>query len=299
MNPPEDDDILDLTDLSDEPPERPAQPAGRPTEAPLPMTSQGSCPACGFALAPLETICRRCRHDSRQPVARKPVAAPQPTSTDVPLPVPQAMVAQPRRGRGWQVLGIFLLVFSVLATVPALIWMQPAQRARREYQKGLEVQLKGDFEVAREHYLKALEFDPQMGLAAFSIGTTHLRMGAPGTVQSMQDLEQKAVAGDTKALDSADKWFRKTLEIAKEMPPNLRLMDQRIDTPARLQGFAHALLGLTALIRASAALQGDEEQLDNGMAWLKVVGDEAQAAMGSDPGNPLADQILKAASPRM
>jgi tetratricopeptide (TPR) repeat protein len=168
--------------------------------------------------------------------------------------------------------------------------MQPSQRAGREYRAGLRAQLAGDFETARGHYQNALEFDPHMGLAAFSLGTTYLRIGDPGGVQSADGLAQSASQGHTEELDEADKWFRQAITIGQTLPPSERLMDARISSPPRLRAFSHACLAITALIRYSAAIQAD--QLDQASQWMAVVGQEAQAATADDPGNETATKIL-------
>jgi len=56
-------------------------------------------------------------------------------------------------------------------------------------------------------------------------------------------------------------------------------------------------LALTALIRASAAMQAD--QLDDGLAWLRRAGEEAQGALLDDPGNSAADRVLRMVMPRL
>ena len=173
--------------------------------------------------------------------------------------------------------------------------MQPGQQAKREYQLGLQAQIRADFEEARLHYRRALELDPKMGLAAFSMGTTYLGIGDPALMDSIQTLTERASVGQTGALDTADEWFRKTIEIGQQLPASKQLMDQRIRTPAHLRAFAHASLALTALIRASAAMQADA--LEDAMAWFGVVQREAQAALVDDPTNASAEQILRTVQP--
>jgi len=188
-----------------------------------------------------------------------------------------------------------VLLLAIAVGIPIAIWMQPSQQAKREYRLGLQDQLHSDFEGARRHYQKALSLDPDMGLAAFSMGTTYLEIGDPGLMDSIQDLTKRAAEGETAVLDSADEWFRKTLEIGQRLSPDKRLTDQRIRTPAQLRAFAHASLALTALIRASGAMQAD--QLDAAMAWFGVVSREAQLALLDDPTNSAADKILRSVQP--
>jgi tetratricopeptide (TPR) repeat protein len=188
--------------------------------------------------------------------------------------------------------GVILFV-ALAAGIPIYMWMQPAQRAKREYQAGLRAQLAGDFPLAQQHYRTALQLDPQFGLAAFSMGTTYLRIGDPAMLQSVEQITQNAVQGRTQELDEADRWFEQAATIGQSLPASTRLMDQRISSPARLRAFARSCLALTAMIRASAAMQAD--QLEDGMAWLRVAGQQAQAAVADDPQNPAANQILRAA----
>lgn len=265
----------------------------------VPMLAEGVCPRCGYALRPLEEVCPRCKglglSEAEKPVGPElplpaPIDATSPEASPQPLPLPA-----PRRGCSILTVVLSLLALALIGGVPLWLWQQPGQRARREYQAGLREQLAGRFEAAREHYRLALELDPQMGLAAFSAGTTYLGIGQPNVVQSVQGLTEKAIAGDTQDLDNADRWFRQAAAIGSNIPPDRRLMDQRINTPARLRAFARACLALTALIRASAAIQAD--QLEDGMGWLNAATNEAQAALADDPSNDQASQVLRAIPP--
>ncbi len=241
----------------------------------LPMLSAGVCPACGYALRPLETECPRCARLGPPPVpAGSAPAEDFPQAEGGPPDLPRGASR-----RGCLVAGIIgsVLLLAIAIAIPIGIWLQPAQRAKREYQLGLQAQIKADFDGARQHYLKALELDSNMGLAAFSMGTTYLRIGDPALLNQIESLTQRATWGQTGDLDSADGWFRKTIEIGQQLPAGKRLMDQRIRTPAHLRAFAHACLALTAMIRASAAMQADA--LEDAMAWFQVVQREAQAAL--------------------
>lgn len=146
-------------------------------------------------------------------------------------------------------------------------------------------------------YQKALELDPTMGLAAFTLGTTYLRMGDPAAISGVQELLERAIQGQTGDLDEGDRWFRHAITLGGQLPADRRLMDARISTPLRLKAYAHACLALTALIRASAALQADA--LEDGMSWLRVAGQEAQAALLDDPQNTAAERILKQIGPSL
>jgi len=271
------------------------QKAGSPDDTPLgdlPMLSSGVCSRCGYALRPLEMQCPRCaRLGPRAPSA---IAREMPSQA-TEAPQEEFPAARPRRGCLLGGLIGSVLLLALAAAIPIAIYMQPAQRAKREYRLGLQAQLHASFDEARLHYQKALELDPDMGLAAFSMGTTYLGIGDPALMQSIQDLVKRAEKGETRELDLADEWFRKTIEIGRRLPPGKQLMDQRIRTPARLRAFAHASLALTAYIRAAAAMQADA--LENAMAWLQVAQSEAQAAIVDDPTNTSAEQILRTVGP--
>lgn len=279
----------------------PAQPKSGPPSraqadgnADVPMIAGGVCPRCGFALRPLEEQCPRC---AKLGVPDAPGVIGQSEPESRPLPGLNRPVPDDRQGRGCLVGGIIggLALLAIAVGVPVAIWMQPAQRAKREYELGLQAQLRAQFDMARQHYQKALELDPDMGLAAFSMGTTYLHVGDPALVQVMQEMVERAVQGHTQELDQADGWFRRALQIGQVLPPGRRLMDQRIRTPAQLRAFARASLALTAYIRAAAAMQA--EQFEQALAWIEVAQREAQAAMADDPGNNPAQQVLRSVEP--
>ena len=267
----------------------------------VPMVRGGVCVRCGFALRPLEGACPRCLGT----VAEAALAQPQALIEDR---LPPALVdtgqfpevsaptaSGERRGCG---LASLLSVSGLVALVGVtgwFVWTSPALQARRAYQEGLRLQLSGDAAGARGKYRQTLDLDPAMGLAAFSIGTTYLRMGSPDTARAMGELTQSAVSGQTGELDEADRWFRYAVEIAQRLPPNAHLMDERISTPLRLEAFGRACLATTALIRYSAAVQADD--LDAAASWLRVAGEEAQRALGSDPDNSSAQRILREIGP--
>jgi hypothetical protein len=276
------DDVLDMDLEMDAPPEpgsSPLAPAPKPMPlspspadkddvADLPMVSAGVCARCGYALRPLEDQCPRC--------ARSGPAAPAPSDPGEHAPDEGHVehdFPPTRSNRGcliWGIIGSCLLLATAVG-IPLAIWMQPGQQAKRQYQLGLQAQIRANFEEARHYYLKALELDPEMGLAAFSMGTTYLGIGNPALMDAIQALTERASNGQT------------------------RTLDQRIRTPAHLRAFAHASLALTALIRASAAMQADA--LEDAMAWFQVVQREAQAALVDDPTNASAEQILRTVEP--
>lgn len=267
----------------------------------LPMLSTGVCARCGYALRPLEDVCPRCKQPVQSPVENpvekagdkspgSPSEAPQ-----APLPPLDAIPASPHRGCSLFAIAGTILFLALAIGIPLYLWMQPSQRAKREYQAGLRFQLAGDFETARARYRAALSLDPNMGLAAFSMGTTYLHIGDPAMLKSVEQITQKAVWGQTQELDEADWWFEQAAAVGQKIPPSTRLMDQRINSPARLRAFSRACLAVTALVRASAAIQAD--QLDDAMAWFQVSTQQAQAAVVDDPSNESANQVLKVIPP--
>lgn len=307
------DDILDLdwADLDDtEADSRPRDRVSAPTtgqdaarddqlpgQGSLPMVSGGTCPRCGYALRPLEDTCPRCKN---APAAERPgstaVTPPCPAPAGEDAYLPPVARSGPSTTAVWVVV-VIAAVVAVSAAIGVYLWTSPRVQAARAYREGLRLQLQGQFEEARGKYQKALELDPTMGLAAFTLGTTYLRLGDPAVVSSIQELLNQAIQGQTAELDEADRWFRHAITLGQQLPPDRKLMDGRISTPLRLKAYAHSCLALTALIRASAALQADD--LDNGMSWLQVAGQEAQAALLDDPQNAAAEHILKRVSPSL
>ncbi|MEN6548142.1 MAG: hypothetical protein ABFE07_19050 [Armatimonadia bacterium] len=312
--PPDNDDYLDV-ELDDEPegapenvldvsledaappksprklPSTPLKPEAKLSEPELPMISGGICERCGYALRPLEDHCPRCGRRGAE--AAPPAEAPD--RLPAPAELPEVAPAARRSGCSvWAVAGSLTLVLAI-AGLLAWLWLQPRFRAQREYRAGLQAQLAGDFKGARFHYMKALELNPNMGLAALMMGTTYLRIGDPAMVSSIDQLVKQAMWGQTGDLDRADQWFRKAIAIGAQLPASTELADPKINTPPRLRAFARAFMALTALVRASAALQAD--QLEDGMKWLGVAQQEGLAALTDDPGNEQAQKILGSIPP--
>lgn len=299
--------VLDIT-FDDEPSASAAPPRARrpgakeaaeppPTTPEVPMLAAGVCPQCGYALRPLEETCPRCKRSVHEPV-EKSVEKPATTAseaTESPVPAAEPLSNTPHYTSPLFTIAGVIVFLALAVGIPLYLWLQPEARARREYRAGLAAQLAGDFEGARGHYEQALGLDPKMGLAAFSIGTTYLRIGDPAIVQSIQQITERAVWGHTSDLDEADRWFQQAVALGQAMAPDTRLMDQRINDPPRLRAFAHACMALTALIRASAAMQAD--QLEDSMNWFGVAAQMAQAAVVDDPNNASANQILRQIPP--
>lgn len=263
----------------------------------LPMVSGGMCPRCGYALRPLEESCPRCKS---APQSEPPEARAIPSHDSIPATDEAYLprVAGPARGSTGVWVGVMVAALVAIgAGVGVFLWTSPRVQAARAYRDGLQLQLQSRFEEARASYQKALELDPTMGLAAFTLGTTYLRLGDPAAISAVQELLDRAIRGQTSELDEADHWFRHAIALGGQLPPDKRLMDARISTPLRLKAYAHSCLALTAFIRASAALQADA--LDDGMAWLQVAGQEAQAALLDDPQNTAAETILKRITPSL
>lgn len=256
------------------------------------MVSVGTCPRCGYALRPLETSCPRCPAEVEKPGEQEPVRVGERATEPPAAPeLPPVDTLASRRRPGWLLALVLVLLGMVLALGGWLVWTNPSLAAQRAYKQGLAAQLQGRFEEAQACYRRALQLNPDFGLAAFSLGTTYLRFGDPSLLQSMEALSERAIRGDTQALDEADRWFRDTIRIADRLPPDTRLMDQNIRDPLKLRAFARACLAVTAIIRASAAIQA--EQYEDAMAWLEVVSREAQAAIADDPGNAIAAEALR------
>lgn len=289
-------DTLDVT-LGPETPASPdqhgdTQARPEPTDTvTVPMVRAGVCQRCGYALRPLEETCPRCRLVG---AAESPPRGSQSGQASELPPYPSTTCQTPSRcGSTSRVLLALVIALAVGAVALGVAWvgLSPHYRARSAYRSGLRLQLAGDFAGARERYRECLELDPTMALAAFAMGTTYLQLGGPGDSSSWQKLAEDAIWGRTGVLDEADRWFRYAAELAQRLNPGQRLIDERMDTPARLQAYCHASLAFTALLRYSAAIGAD--RIDLAMEWLRVAGEEARSALTNDPENDPAMQILK------
>lgn len=263
---------------------RPAPPL--PQEQAEPASTEKYCPICGFALRPLDTECPRCaRFDT---VATPPAAAATdvPTHTDPAYP-PVRAPRPPAR------IGLILVAFIILAiaiAIPFIIINSSAYKARAAYREAVEAQLAGDLETAKARYLEALDYDPDMGLAAFGLGTAYLGISIGGQAeQHILGLLDAATGGVTSDLEQADHWFDHAIVLANRMPPNRTLQDHNISTPRKLASYAHAMKAMTAFIRYYAAILVDD--FDVAGQWIAVAGQEVSQSLALDPTNPSAQEV--------
>ncbi len=263
-------------------------PSARTAPAPgtdAPEAGGKPCPVCGFAIPPLETQCPRCaRLGSPAAAGGGPAQLP---AVDPGGAYPNV---EPRRRRTGVVIGVIVVVAVVVgaaALTAYLITNSPHQRARRAFDEGLKAQLAGDMETARGKYLKALELDPDMGLAALMMGMTHLGISLTGnTTGYLQQLMELAAGGDTRALSEADRWFDHAVVIADRLPPTSSLRHADIKTPAQLAAYAHVMKAITAYLRYSAGLMSEDPL--SASPWLSMMQSELQQAFALDPTNPYA-----------
>lgn len=293
------DDVLEinLDDDEDEPlditlEEAPEETAPSDAVAPEPADEQAVteadaatryCPVCGFALPPLADECPRCARSAASAPAEEP--EPERPQQDYPAATP----SRSRRSIGL-IIGLVVVV-ALIVVVPLALFNSPTFKARAAYQDALKAQLAGDLQTAQDKYRQALEYNPEMGLAAFGLGTTHLgiTLGAGDTSRRVTELLQQAEAGNTAGLDRADRWFDRAIDLANRMPDDRKLIDQNLRTPRKLASYGHAFKSLTALIRYYAAIQADN--LTVAQQWLHRVNEEAGQALALDPDNPFAAQI--------
>ncbi len=253
-------------------------------EEDLPDDEVKYCPDCGFALPPLTTQCPRCARFGHAPVTREEPPAEFPPVAS-PGAYPAAASARPRSRVGLLIVAIIMVAIAV--AIPFVILNSPGYKARVAYREAVQAQLAGDMETAKAKYRQALDYDPEMGLAAFGLGTACLGISIGGrTDQRMSQLLQSAAVGVTTDLDEADRWFDHSIVLANKMPTNQALQDPNISTPPKLASYAHAMKGLTALIRYYAALQADDFDIAN--QWLQAASAEIHQSLAFDPTNPYA-----------
>lgn len=292
--------LIDVVLDDDAPP--PAPPTARPPErmrrrrTPAPPVSEPDlpdpgpkvCPICGFAIPALEHECPRCARLGPERASADPPSALPPVD---PAPAYPG-VGRPRRRTGVVVATalVVIVILGAAALTAYLITNSPHQRARRAFEDGLRAHLGGDMTTAREKYQEALELDPDMGLAALMMGMSYLGISLSGdSAASLQGLLELAAAGDTRILDAADRWFDHAIAIANRLPPRQSLHHADIKTPAQLAAYAHALRAVTAYLRYSAGLMGDDPL--SSTQWLTVMQQELQQAFALQPNNPYASDI--------
>ena len=279
----------------------PTQPP--PAADPAPPTAPKYCPECGFALEPFAAKCPRCpwtvgasgetpdkpEQPPDAPSDLPPVTAP-PEAADYPA-------AAPRRTGSRLPLIIVLIIIPVIAVAAVfMILNSPGYKARAAYRAAIQAHAAGDLETAKQKYREALEYDPDMGLAAFGLGTAYLGITlSTGNLQRMQQLLDSASAGITTDLDDADRWFDHAIVLANRMPESTTLQDPNISTPRKLGSYAHAMKAMTAIIRYAAALQTDS--FDIAGQWMQMAHNELAQSFALDPTNPTAGEFRDALPP--
>lgn len=282
----------------------PPQPT-QPPPAPDPTTPKTPkyCPECGFALGPFAAKCPRCtwtlgvpgetsdtpEQPPDAPSDLPPVIAP-PEAADYPA-------AAPRRTGSRLPLIIVLIIIPVIAvTAVFMILNSPGYKARAAYRAAIQAHAAGDLETAKQKYREALDYDPDMGLAAFGLGTAYLGITlGTGNLQRMQQLLDSASAGITTDLEAADQWFDHAIVLANRMPGSTTLQDPNISTPRKLGSYAHAMKAMTAIIRYYAALQTDS--FDIAGQWMQRAHNELTQSFALDPTNPTAGEFRDALPP--
>lgn len=263
---------------------RPAPPL--PQEQTEPVSTERYCPVCGFALRPLDTECPRC---ARLGGAAMPPAAATPdvpNHTDPTYPPVRAPRPPARIG----LILVALIILAIAIAIPFIIINSSAYKARTAYREAVEAQLAGDLETAKARYLEALDYDPDMGLAAFGLGTAYLGISIGGQAeQHILGLLDAATGGVTTDLEQADHWFDHAIVLANRMPPNRTLQDHNISTPRKLASYAHAMKAMTAFIRYYAAILVDD--FDVAGQWIAVAGQEVRQSLTLDPTNPSAQEV--------
>ncbi len=278
-------------------PEPPAAPTPRPPPAALveeepPESGQKYCPECGFALPPLATECPRCarlgirpRRDDEAETELPPVAGPG--------TYPSA-AARPRSRVGLIVAALVMIAIAI--AIPIVILNSPGYKARAAYREAVKAQLVGDLDTAKAKYREALEHNPDMGLAAFGLGTCHLGISLGGRTDAyVQQLLDAATGGVTTELDEADRWLDHAIVLANKMPANRALHDPNISTPRKLASYAHAMKAMSAFIRYYAAVLAGDDLI--AQQWMQAAAGELRQALALDPTNPDARDLSDRLTP--
>jgi len=269
---------------TEEPSPEPAPPPPPPAEEAPPEPGQKYCPRCGFALPPLATECPRCARLGTQPRPDEQPAELPPVAAPGTYPA----TARPRSRVGLIVAALVMIAIAV--AVPIVILNSPGYKARAAYNQAVKAQLAGDLEAAKAKYREALEYDPDMGLAAFGLGTCYLGISVGGRTDArVQQLLDAATRGITTELDEADRWLDHAIILANKMQPNRALPDPNISTPRKLASYAHAMKAMSAFIRYYAALLAGDEVI--AQQWSQAAARELNQALTLDPTNPDAHNL--------
>ncbi len=275
-----------------EPLEEPAPTAPRPVAEQPPESGEKYCPECGFAMPPLATECPRCARlairpprDDQAETELPPVAGP---ATYAPA------AARPRSRVGLIIAAIVMIAVAIV--IPIVIFNSPAYKARAAYREAVKAQLAGDLEAAKAKYREALEYNPDMGLAAFGIGTCHLGISLGGRTDAyVERLLDAATGGVTTELDEADRWLDHAIVLANRMPANRALQDPNISTPRKLASYAHAMKAMSAFIRYYAAVLAGDFLV--AQQWMQAASGEINQALALDPTNPDARDLSDRLTP--
>ncbi len=210
--------------------------------------------------------------------------AAEDTSAAAPAPPPPAAAAEsvwtwPLVATGIVILLLAPLLYYLLAS--------PQARARRHFIRGVALQTAGQFDQASDEFRQAIDLDPTLAPAAVRLGLALLHLGgvAPD-VSFTQEMLRRAMQGDTGPLDAADEAFRLALQMADAARPGRRFPDKAQPGTNSVRANAHACLGLTAVLRASAAIGASNSAA--AVAWLREARLQCERATNYAPANPLA-----------
>ncbi|MGD9518276.1 MAG: hypothetical protein AB7W28_02080 [Armatimonadota bacterium] len=189
----------------------------------------------------------------------------------------------------WPLLAVGLLLLVILPFLYMTFGSAQA-RARRHFLSGIALQTASRYEEAIAEFEKAIELDDRLAAAAVRLGLAQLHLGSPAPdARYIRELLQRAMHGDTGALDAADKAFQKALEMVQRVKPTGRFPDAAQPGANQVRANAHSGLGLTRVLRASAALGAG--QVPQAKAWAEDAINHARLARSADPGNVLASII--------
>jgi hypothetical protein len=162
-------------------------------------------------------------------------------------------------------------VMLALGLVGAVGWylLRSEAVAQRAFRAGLNRQLAGDVEGARDSFRTALRRKPDMAEAALSLGFAYLGFrGAELRDGSIRDLVERARRGDTEDLDAADEAFQSCIVLARARPADAPVRAVFAETNREMIAVAWRGQAATALTRAAAA--HDVGQAGYTAAWAQV-----------------------------